>query len=162
MKKIIMLTLLVFWGVFTGACAAFTSIENPASLGETIYIGRQMSLKIVDVIRPADSYFSVLPPPSDFEYVLLKVQVECKNPKDMTCGFGMGSFKFTDQTGQVYETEFIDVYYKHESDEIYGLRTLRGGSTEDIEISYLISKSDAPSILVYSMLYVSPAYFSLP
>jgi len=57
-----MLTLLVFWGVFTGACTAFTSIENPASLGETIYIGRQMSLKIVDVIRPADSYFSVLPP----------------------------------------------------------------------------------------------------
>jgi predicted nucleic acid-binding Zn ribbon protein len=140
------------------------SRNNPVPAGTVVNIGGDMTLTIVNAIRPADSIvmngnqFNTQPE-ANLEYVLVEVQVACNKSSNDKCYFAASEIKAVGADGNIHEAEtFIaGVDGMIESGEFFG------GATRTGKMFFIVPKDDKSVVLFYDpLLFGDTVYFAIP
>jgi hypothetical protein len=137
--------------------------DNPFPMGAVIDIGSDMSLKILDVKRPADrivhagNMFNATPEPNS-EYAIINLQIQCNKSTNEKCSFDAYSVKAVGQDGNVRDQASAAGI----ANQMESISEFFGGSKLVGNIVFLISKNDKSTVLFYEALFGSPVYFAIP
>lgn len=134
------------------------SRSNPAPVGSEI-IADDMSLVILEVVRPADSIvakgnmFNSTPEPGK-EYLFVKLKITCMKSSDGKCSIYSSNYKIVTSTGNVVDPEWFiaGVSGLLETSDFFG-----GASTEGY-VAFIIDKTEISPVLMYEPFFSDPVY----
>lgn len=140
------------------------SRDNPVSAGTEAQIDANMTITIVNALRPADTIVSDgnmfnSKPESDQEYVKVDIQVVCNKPSSDKCYFAATQIKAVGADGNIVDGEVLlaGVDGVIESGEFFG------GGVRKGSMFFIVPKGDT-SVVLFSdpLLFGDTVYLALP
>jgi hypothetical protein len=136
--------------------------DNPVPYGEKSEVDTGLTLVITDVMRPADSFVSVLnqfnsTPTPDKEYIRVTAIFTCNKSSNEKCSYFAWDLQVVGQDGNVIDNEFL----VDDPDEFEVSGELFGGASKQGTIYYIVTKGDNNIVLYYDPFLGIPTYFAI-